>query len=83
MAVSTDRFRVVSIRPEAHLHTSEVPQDLRDQVEGKIVAIEDLEALGASVKTSRLYHGGESLVVVYWHGGEYVLYLEPVTEEQL
>ncbi|MCL4535415.1 MAG: hypothetical protein M1370_09690 [Bacteroidetes bacterium] len=81
MAVSTDRFKVTSIRPEAHLHTPEVPQDLRDRVEGKIVTVEDLEKLGADVKTSRLYHGGESLVDVYWHGQEYVLYLEPVTEE--
>ncbi len=82
MAVSTDKFRVVSIRPAAHLHTSEVPQDLRDQVEGKTVTAEDLEALGVDVETSRLYHGGESMVVIYWHGQEYVLYLEPVTEQK-
>lgn len=82
MAVSTDKFRVTSIRPEAHLHTSEVPKDLRDRVEGRIITLRDLEELGADVKTSRLYHGGESLVVVYWHGNEYVLYLEPVTEQK-
>ena len=82
MAVSTDRFKVTSIRPEAHLRTSEVPQDLRDRVEGKVVTAEDLGQLGADVKASRLYHGGESMVDIYWHGGEYVLYLEPVTEEE-
>ncbi len=82
MAVSTDKFRVASIRPEEHLHTSEVPQDLRERVEGKTVTAEDLEALGVDLKTFRLYHGGESMVEVYWHGQEYVLYLEPVTEEK-
>ncbi len=78
MAISTDKFRVKSIRPEAHLHTSEVPEDLRARVEGRVVTPRDLEELGADIKTIRLYHGGESLVVVYWHGQEYVLYLEPV-----
>lgn len=82
MAVSTDRFKVTSIRPEEHVQTAEVPQDLRDRVEGKVITIGDLQGLGIDVKTYRLYHGGESLVDIYWHGDEYVLYLEPVTEQQ-
>ncbi len=82
MAVSTDRFKVTSIRPEEHVEISDVPQDLRDRVEGKIITIGDLQGLGIDVKTYRLYHGGESLVDVYWHGDEYVLYLEPVPEQQ-
>jgi hypothetical protein len=82
MAISTDRFRVTSIRPEAHLHTSEVPRDLRDRIEGRILTMEELQAMGAVVKASRLYHGGESLVDVYWHGREYVLHLRPVTEKR-
>jgi hypothetical protein len=77
MATSTDRFKVVSIRPEAHVQVEEVPEDLRAQVEGKVVTAGDLEELGADVQTARLYHGGGSLVVVYWHGDEYVLQLEP------
>ncbi|MGE5620086.1 MAG: hypothetical protein ACM3US_12595 [Sphingomonadaceae bacterium] len=54
---------------------------MRDRVEGKIITAEDLQDLGVDLKTFRLYHGGESMVDVYWHGQEYVLYLEPVTEE--
>ncbi len=77
MAVSTDRFRVTSIRPEAHLHTDQVPEDLREKMLDQIITVDDLEGMGAPVKASRLYHGGGSLVVVYWHGEEYVLYLEP------
>lgn len=80
MAIRADHFRVKSIRPSAHLRTEDVPQELQERLLGRVVALRDLEELGASVKTSRLYHGGESLVVVYWHGEEYVLDLDPVTE---
>ncbi len=81
MPYSTDRFKVTVIRPAEHLHTTEVPQELRDKVMGKIVVANDLGGLGLDVETAQLYHGGESLMVVYWHGDEYVLYLEPVVEE--
>lgn len=78
MAIRTDRFRVKAIRPAEHLHTDEVPADLQQRWQGKVITLGDLEELGASVESSRLYHGGQSLVVIYWHGLEYVLHLEPV-----
>ncbi len=78
MAIRTDRFRVKAIRPAAHLHTDQVPVDLQQRLQDKVVTLRDLEELGADVETARLYHGGQSLAVVYWHGLEYVLDLEPV-----
>jgi hypothetical protein len=80
MAVSTDRFRVSSIRPSASAQYEGVPQDLLDRVEGKVVTAGDLEELGIDVKSANFYHGGESLAVVYWDGSEYVLNLEPVAK---
>ena len=78
MAIRTNRFRVRSIRPSAHLRDREVPPDLRDRLLDRVVTLADLEALGADVETARIYHGGRSLAVVYWHGDEYVVDLEPV-----
>ena len=77
MAISTDRFRVKSIRPAEHLHSSEVPDDLKEKYEGKVITMQELAELGATLEAQRLYHGGQSLVVIYWHGQEYVLNLEP------
>lgn len=80
MAVTTDRFRVISIRPAATIQYEGVPEDLRDWAEGKIITADDLEELGVDVKTVNLYHGSESLAVINWHGNEYVLNLEPVSK---
>ncbi len=81
MAVSTDRFRVASVRPAASIQYEGVPQDLLDRVEGKVITADDLEELGVDVKNANLFHGGESLAVVNWHGNEYVLNLDPVPEQ--
>jgi len=77
MAISTDRFRVKSIRPAEYLRTDQVPKELQERVLGKVVAADDLGELGVQVKAAQLYHGGESLVAVYWKGDEYELTLEP------
>ncbi len=77
MAIWTDRFKVSGIRPAAHLQGEDVPQDLTERFQDQVITLRDLEDLGADVKTERLYHGGGSLVEVYWHGKEYVLDLEP------
>ena len=77
MAVSTDRFRVSSVRPSAQIQYEGVPGDLVERVEGKIFTAGDLEELGVDVKTARLYHGGDGIAVIYWYGEEYVLNLEP------
>lgn len=79
MAVSTDRFHVTSVRPAASTQYEGVPQDLLDQVEGKIVTAGDLEELGVDVSSANFYHG-DGLVVVQWHGNEYVLNLDPVPQ---
>ena len=79
MPVSTDRFRVTSVRPSANVQYEGVPQDLLDKVEGKVITGGDLEELGVDVKTANLYHGGDSLAVITWNGNEYVLNLEPVS----
>jgi len=78
MAIRTDRFRVKAIRPAQHLHTDEVPADLKEKYQDKVITLSDLEELGATLESQRLYHGGQSLVVIYWHGQEYALHLEPV-----
>ena len=80
MAVSTDRFRVASVRPAASIQYEGVPQDLLDRVEGKVIMAGDLEELGVDVRTANLYHGGEILAVINWHGNEYVLNLEPISK---
>ncbi len=77
MAVSTDRFKVTSVRPSANIQYEGVPEDLLDRVEGKVFTAGDLEELGVDVKAARLYHGGDGIAVIYWHGKEYVLNLEP------
>jgi hypothetical protein len=77
--IRQEYFTVKSIRPAAHLESDEVPEELRKAVEEKIVSLASLkEDLGAEVKSSNLYHGGESGAVIIWHGDEYVLEFEPV-----
>ncbi len=78
MAIRTDRFKVKAIRPVAHLRDEEVPQDLVERLQDQVVTPRDLEEYGADMQTADFYHGGGSQAVVYWHGKEYVLDLEPV-----
>jgi hypothetical protein len=80
MPVSTDRFKVTSLRPSAQVQYEGVPQDLTDKVEGMVFTVGQLEELGVDVKTARLYHGGDGIAVIYWHGEEYVLNLEPAPQ---
>jgi hypothetical protein len=80
MAVNTDRFRVTSIRPASSFQYEGVPRDLLDNAEGKVITADDLEELGVDVTSASLYHGGECLAVIQWHGSEYVLNLDPVSE---
>ncbi len=81
MRVGTGRFRVASVRPSARAQYEGVPQDLLERVEGKVFAAGELEKLGVDVKTARLYHGGDGIAVVTWHGEEYVLNLDPAPSE--
>lgn len=78
MAVSTDRFKVSSVRPSANIQYEGVPEDLVQKVEGRTFTAGDLEELGVDVKTARLYHGGDGIAVICWQDKEYVLDLEPV-----
>lgn len=80
MAVGTYRFRVTSVRPAASIQYEGVPQELLDQMDGKVITAGDMEELGADVKTANLHHGGDGLIVIHWHGNEYVLNLEPVSK---
>ena len=76
--IRTDHFVVKSIRPAADVVPKEVPQELRDKLHNKKVSMESLEKdLGVQVRSSSLYHGGESSVVVVWQGDQYVLDLDP------
>jgi|GEM_PF-4620981 len=54
MAIRTDRFKVKDIRPEEHLHTDEVPEDLKERFLGKVITLADLDELGVTVESSRL-----------------------------
>jgi hypothetical protein len=77
--IRQEYFTVKSIRPAAQAESSEVPEELRQAVEDKMLSLNSLEEeLGIEVKSSNLYHGGESGAVIVWHGQEYVLELEPV-----
>ncbi|HEX9015942.1 MAG TPA: hypothetical protein VF960_08100 [Chloroflexota bacterium] len=81
MVVSTDRFRVLSVRPSASGQYEGVPEELLEMVEGKVLVAEELEGLGVEVKNARLYHGGDGIAVVEWQGEEFVLNLEPVESQ--
>lgn len=80
MVVSTDRFKVTSVRPSAQIQYEGVPQDLQDRVEGRVFTVGDLEELGVDVKAARLYQAGDGIAVIDWQGEEYVLNLEPATK---
>lgn len=89
MAISTDRFRVKSIRPAAHVMErgeAEVPTELQDKLKEAIVTAGDLrdgklDEAGLQVKSYNLHHGGGGLVELFWNGQEYVLDLEPMPEQ--
>jgi hypothetical protein len=77
--IRQEYFTVKSIRPAAHAESGEVPEELRKALEDKMVSLASLEEeLDIEVKSSNLYHGGESGAVIIWQGTEYVLEFEPV-----
>jgi hypothetical protein len=77
--IRQEYFTVKSIRPVGHGEPEEVPEELRLALEDKMLSLAALEEeADVMVKSSNLYHGGQSSAVIVFQGGEFELELEPV-----